>query len=392
MREGVDGLTVSHELARCAMSGHLCSAGIGDDNAGLNLPLLINILGHAAGALIFAFAWSFCIAAAMVRLWGRFYRSCGGLLPAWNLGSLVVLARPFADACFRASGGDEFLRPQPLPAVLLQVSLRAHGRLWWSRLRVSMSAVIMHFWEIQGNGATLHQTALLVITIGFLALAVLPSPRRHQQRPGKIRILASMCLALRHVLCPFWEGPRGRSPAERADRAPRGHSSALFVLLQDYRFVLAGCFVLPGERVVAAVLTALVILGYFNFPDRTHRSHPLKRRWLISICLFLVLFAGCAIGSRQAHPGHLPARQRRRTSGRVKDCPAFSNEGQYIDWAAAPIAAAVNSKDYAVIAQNEQTRRPAYPSSPTCFTSGSSPKCNWAEVVVPVWRGKAMCN
>ena len=33
-------------------------------------------------------------------------------------------------------------------------------------------AVVMHFWEIAGNGAALHQRALLVITVGFLLLTL----------------------------------------------------------------------------------------------------------------------------------------------------------------------------------------------------------------------------
>src|ERR1019366_8963824 len=59
-----------------------------------------------------------------------------------------------------------------LPAVLLQVSLEgAWPALVGAGYVLSTAAVVMHFWEIAGNGAALHQTALLVITVGFLTLA-----------------------------------------------------------------------------------------------------------------------------------------------------------------------------------------------------------------------------
>jgi LytS/YehU family sensor histidine kinase len=75
----------------------------------------------------------------------------------------------------------------------------------------------------------------------------------------------------------------------------------------------------------------------------------------------------------------------------VKDCPAFSSEVQYIDWAAALIAAAVKTKDYDIVAQSE-LEGAADLHAPVLANvlpaSRLSPKWNWAEVVVPVRRGQ----
>src|ERR1035441_5731720 len=88
--------------------------------------------------------------------------------------AVIVLARPalpptLLDLVVAAS----FSVLSLLPAVLLQVSLEgAWPALVGAGYVLSAAAVIMHFWEIAGNGAALHQMALLVITVGFFILAV----------------------------------------------------------------------------------------------------------------------------------------------------------------------------------------------------------------------------
>jgi hypothetical protein len=368
---------------------------------GLNQPLLINILGHAAGALIFAI---FLVLLYSGRKWsglqGRYLSGlAAGCSLAWNLGSLVVLAWPSLPApVFALVVATSFSVLSLLPAVLLQVSLEGT----WPALvaagyALSTSAIIMHFWEIQGNGATLHQTALLVITIGFLVLAVVavgaPALR---QRPGKIRILASMCLALFAMsFVHFGTGHAGEAWSSELIVHHAGIPLALFVLLQDYRFVLLDAFVrFLANALLAAVLTALVIVAAFQLVLVQRIAQPPLHEalLLISICLFLVFFAWLR---NRVQTWLTQAIFRRGNvvglAGRVKDCPAFSSEDQYIDWAAGLIAAAVKTKDYAVIAQNE-LEATADLHTPVLANllpaTRSSPKCSWAEVVVPVRRGQ----
>ena len=79
---------------------------------GWNQPLLINILGHAAGAVIFAI---FLVLLYSGRGWsGSHGRYLPGLAAAlsllWNLGSLVVLAAPgLPTAVAGVAGGVQLL-------------------------------------------------------------------------------------------------------------------------------------------------------------------------------------------------------------------------------------------------------------------------------------------
>src|ERR1035441_3873931 len=360
---------------------------------GLNQSLLINILGHAAGALIFAI---FLVLLYSGRGWsgmqGRYLSGlAAGLSLVWNLGSLVVLAWPALPApVLDLVVAISFSVLSLLPAVLLQVSLEgAWAALVGAGYVLSTAAVVMHFWEIEGNGAALHQTALLVITVGFFTLAVVAvaAPALRKRRGG-IRILASMCLALFAMsFVHFGNGHASQAWSSELVVHHAGIPLALFVLLHAFiRFLT--------NALLAAILTGLVIAAAFRLVlvERIAQPPLHEALLLISICLFLVLFAWL----RNRVQAWLTQAIFRRGSvaglaSRVKDCPAFSSEDRYIDWAAALIAAAVKTKDYAVVAQSE-LEATADLHAPVLANllpaSHSSPKWNWAEVVVPVRRGQ----
>ena len=367
---------------------------------GLNQPLLINILGHAAGALIFAI---FLVLLYSGRGWsgmqGRYLSALAASLSlAWNLGSLVVLAWPALPApVLDLAVAVSFSMLSLLPAVLLQVSLEgAWPALVGAGYALSTAAVIMHFWEIEGNGAALHQTALLVITVGFLILAVVAvaAPALRKRRGG-IRVLASMCLALFAMsFIHFGNGHASQAWSSELVVHHAGIPLALFVLLQDYRFVLLDAFVrFLANALLAAILTGLVIAAAFRLVlvEGMAQAPLHEALLLISTCLFLVFFAWL----RNRVQAWLTQAVFRRGSvaglaSRVKDCPAFSSEDQYIDWTARLIAAAVKTKDHAVVAEDELAataglRAPFLANLlPSSFTSA---KWKWAEVVVPVRRG-----
>src|SRR5205807_388150 len=233
---------------------------------GLNQPLLINVLGHAAGALVFAI---FLVLLYSGRGWsgmrGRYLSGfAGGLSLVWNLGSLIVLAWPgLPSPVLALVVAISFSVLSLLPAVLLHVSLAgAWPALVRTGYALSAVAVVMHFWEIQGNGSALHQTALLVITVGFLTLAivaVVSSSLRKQS--GGIRMLASMCLALFAMsFVHFGNGHATQAWSSELVVHHAGIPLALFVLLQDDRFVLLDAFVrFLANALLAAILTGLVI-------------------------------------------------------------------------------------------------------------------------------------
>jgi two-component system, LytTR family, sensor kinase len=367
----------------------------------LNQPVLINVLGHAAGALIFSI---FLILLYSRRGWaggsGRYLSGVAAILSlVWNLGSLLVLVwhdLPATVLDFVAAVSFSVL--SLLPAVLLQASLqgRFHS-LVSSGYLLSFAAVLMHFWELRKNGAALHQRALLIITIGFLlltAIGVMRSAlgREVNGRSGGIRTIASMSLALFAMsFVHFGTGHASQAWSSELLIHHAGIPLALFVLLQDDRFVLLDAFVrFLVNALLAAILAAVFIAVAFRpaVVERVLRE-PLQEAFLlIGICLLLVAFAWLrsAVQTWLTHAifrrgglEYLPSR--------VEDAPGFSSEEQYLDWAAAVIAAAVRTKDYIVISQkdlNEFGSLHIPVSASPQLRNSSLRQWSWAEAILPV--------
>jgi hypothetical protein len=367
---------------------------------GPNQALLINILGHAGGALIFAIFLTLLFSG---RGWsgnrGRHLPAIAAALSlAWNVGSLAVLTWPeLPSRVLDVVVAFSFSVLSLLPAVLLHASLE-HSRPWLVKAGYVLScvAIVMHFWEIAGNGAALHQSALLVITAGFLVLAVIAAtgPAVHG-RPSGFRVLASMCLALFATsFIHFGSGHASHAWSSELVVHHAGIPLALFVLLQDYRFVLLDAFVrFLANALLAAILSILVIFAAFRLAllERFALSPLHDALLLISVCLLLVLFAWLR-GKVQRWLSQAVFR-RGAVSGlaaRVQTYPPLTSENQYLDWAAALIAAAVRTKDFAVV-DPKYLGTAADLHTPTLVDSFSPlrsiPKWSWAEAIVPVRRG-----
>ena len=221
-----------------------------------------------------------------------------------------------------------------LPAVLLHISLGGSQPLVVrGGYLLSAIAVGMHFSEIFGNHSELHLPALLLITAGFLVLTASAVARiafggGARRGSGGARIAASMCLALFAMsFLHFGAGNAHQAWSSELVVHHAGIPLALFVILQDYRFVLLDAFVrFLTNALLAAVLTWLVfeyafrpVLGERVAPD------PLQEAiLLVSVCLFLVVFAWLR-GRVQAWLTHVVFRQGSVSglTARLKDCPAF---------------------------------------------------------------------
>jgi len=373
---------------------------------GLNQPLLINILGHAAGALIFAI---FLVLLFSGRGWsglrGRYLSGlAAGLSLVWNLGSLVVLVCPnLPPIALNLVVAVSFSVLSLLPAVLLHVSVKdTRPALVACGYALSAVAVGMHFWEIRGDNPTpLHQNALLLITVGFLlltavAVADTAFPRSGGRRPGGARIAASMCLALFAMsFVHFGSGHAGLAWSSELIVHHAGIPLALFVLLQDYRFVLLDAFVrFLANALLAGVLTWLLIEAAFRLllVERVTPAPLPEAVLLISVCLFLIFFAWLR-NRVQAWLTHAVFRQDTvsNLAARLREAPPFSNEEQYLEWAMGSMAAAVNTRDFAGIGQAEADpaatlHAPAAAEGLAAISTAA--QWNWAEAVVPVRLGQ----
>jgi hypothetical protein len=365
-----------------------------------NQPLLINILGHAGGALIFAiFLFLLYSGRGWSGLKGRYLSGlAAGLSLVWNLGSLVVLVRPNLPAVwFNLAIAISFSVLSLLPAVLLHLSVGGSRPLLVAcGYSLSAAAVGMHFWEFHGNGEALHQKALMLITVGFLlltAVAVADAVLRGKgRRPDGARIAGSMCLALFAMsFVHFGVGHASQAWSSELIVHHAGIPLALFVLLQDYRFVLLDAFVrFLANALLAALLAGLVIEAAFRFMlvERAVREPLPEALLLFSVCLFLVFFAW--IRNRvQAWLTLAVFRQGSvaNLSLKLRECPAFTSEEQYLDWAGAVMAAAVKTRDFAIVSQaavdpSAGLHAPVLVTAlPAAALAG---RWDWAEAAVPI--------
>ncbi len=347
----------------------------------LNQPLLINILGHAAGALIFGIFLALLFSS---RGWsgdrGRNLSAFAATLSLlWNLGSLVALTWPGLSPSLAAwLVAISFSVLSLLPAVLLQISLeRRLPVLVVAGYLLSATAAVMHFWEIRGHGAELHQAALLLITIGFLALTGIVVAagivqREEPLRPGTGRIAASMCLALFAMsFVHFGSSHAGQAWSAELVVHHAGIPLALFVLLQDYRFVLLDAFVrFMANALLAAVLTLLVIEAAYRLGLVERAPDPLQLALLLSsVCLFLAFFAWLR-NQAQQWLTHVVFRRGNLDglSVAIRNCPSFPDEESYMEWAVDQMGAAVRADRYATVRQD-----------------GGAP--DWAEASIPLRMG-----
>src|SRR5471032_1100682 len=362
---------------------------------GLTQPLLINVLVHAAGALIFAiFLFLLYSGRGWSGLRGRYLSGlAAGLSLAWNVGSLVVLAWPgLPPRALNLVVAISFSVVGLPSTKLLHVSLEdSRPVLVGAGYLLSAVAIGMHFWEIAGNGAALHQTALLLITIGFLVLAGAAAVTA----ASGARIMASMCLALFAMsFVHFGAGHAGEVWSSELVVHHAGIPLALFVLLQDYRFVLLDAFVrFLANALLAAVLTGLVIEVALRLllADRAVQNPLNEALLLISVCVFLVLFAWLRnqvqtwltqAVFRHGGAAGLPAR--------VKDSPAFATEEPYLAWAASQIAEALGAGNFSLVnlSDVDATAGLHAPAPATMLPAlESRSEWKWAEAVVPIRLG-----
>ena len=235
------------------------------DRLSIHEPVLVNTIGHSAGAVIFGI-----LLYLFVVNWKR-AREERSSLPAlaaalamlWNVGALVALASGGAGgAIVDVIVAASFSVLSMLPAVLLHISLNATHRV----LRVSgyvlgFTAVALHVGDLVTQAPRFHHAALLLVTLGFGALtivSVLVDVRYADRRAAGSRLAGAMCLALFAIsFVHFGADHPGQAWSGEILVHHAGLPLALFVLLQDYRFLLLDAFV---RFIVNASLTAGAVL------------------------------------------------------------------------------------------------------------------------------------
>ena len=224
--------------------------------------LLVNTIGHASGALVFALSLYFLLAASSRgrRPASRLSLTAASLAFLWNFASLAVLAcREFSWPGAELAIAISTSALSVLPAVLLHLALGPRYRkIVGAGYVLGAIAVLMHAGENLVPGLS-HQSALVYTTVAFAALTIAATIATLNQgaaeRRTTSRLVASMALFLFAVSLAHAGADEHTGGALEILAHHGGIALALIVLLQDYRFVLLDSFV--------RVLANLALAGGF---------------------------------------------------------------------------------------------------------------------------------
>jgi two-component system, LytTR family, sensor kinase len=367
---------------------------------------LVNTLGHSAGAIIFGiFLYLLVRDRAGSRLRGSWLSvTAASLAFLWNVGSLAVL---FTAGNHPVEGEAvvffSFSVLSLLPAVLLHLSLDdGLDPVVALGYGLSLIAVGMHFWELLHPGVGYQRRALWLITLGFsllTAIAVLRFAFRGSgnKRAKASRISGAMCSALFAVsFVHFGSG----HPAEVWSRELAFHHAgiplALFVLLQDYRFLLFDAFVrFLGNALLAAIVAFVAIrltLRWIVVDPRLSANPLYETLLLVGSCLLLIVFA-LLRGMVQRWLTKVVFR-RADVERRIRDiqfrAPLFREDTEFLKWSIEQIGEFMNAERIEegpkeLLATAPETRDPLFP-VPASDVAGlrHMPGYQWAEAIVPL--------
>jgi two-component system LytT family sensor kinase len=271
------------------------------DRLSLHGHVLVNTIGHCAGTLAFGI-----LLYLLLLDWRRatFERSllpsiAAGLAFLWNAGSLIGMASaPTGDPIADVIVAGSFSVLSLLPAVLLHISLRSRPRfLWVTGYAISGIAVALHIGDLTTSAPKFHYAALLLVTIGFAALTTVSVIQEALSGPrdgGGKRLAGAMVLFLFAISFVHFESAHDiKAWSGEAALHHAGIPLALFVLLQDYRFLLLDAFIrflVNGLLAAFAVWISLLAEAKLGLVARASHSPVSAGLIFTGACLALSLF------------------------------------------------------------------------------------------------------
>ncbi|HEY4050613.1 MAG TPA: histidine kinase [Acidobacteriaceae bacterium] len=333
---------------------------------GMEQSQLVNIIGHSAGAIIFGI---FLVLLLRDRAPTGLRSRRGSLTAAalaflWNIGSLAVLTHSFgrrSDLLVAFS----FSVLSLLPAVLFDLSLDGQFRpIIGAGYALSFVAVAMHLWQLADPTRDFQRKALLLITVGFAgltsaALIGLAVRTDREKRKKTSRMFAAMCSALLAISFVHFSSGHSSHPWLRELAVHHaGIPLALFVLLQDDRFVLLDAFIrFLTNAFLAAMLTFAAIRAASRIAsaDNTATLRP-SREMLLALGLFLLLIVFALLRTKVQSWLTRAVFRRPELEGtiqRLRAGPAVSSdESEYLLWAAEEIGKFMDANEVRLVPQN----------------------------------------
>ena len=242
-----------------------------------HFPILLNVLGHSAG--ITAFGAFLVLLARNPKPGVGVPGLAAGLALCWNLGSLVGLLADAGSPVQTVVATVSLAVLSVLPCTLLQLALQGDYRwLNWVGLALGGGAAAIQLSNAVGVPLASQDAGISLINYGFSAIAVvgavLMAREGTYRRGAGMRFLAAMALFL--LAASFVHFGRFHETGAWLHELVFHHAGiplALFVMLQDYRFLLLDVFVrLAGACLVAASFVGCLLwladwLGLLGISD-----------------------------------------------------------------------------------------------------------------------------
>lgn len=240
---------------------------------------LANVLGHCAGVLFFS-------GFLFLLIWSRRTRRArpnklamvaAGLALVWNVASLgATLSGAEHGNAFRLLEALAFCALSLLPAALLHICLAGRYRgAVFSGYTLSVVAVLAHAYELTGGTASAHRLGLVVITGGFGFLTLVATVRILRSRGKDPRMLSSRLLAAMSLFLfaasfvHFSDIGYHNVWLIEITLHHAGIPLALFILIQDYRFVFLDAFIrFVADGILAGIFGVVLVtsLSGLHFP------------------------------------------------------------------------------------------------------------------------------
>lgn len=311
-------------------------------------PWIVNAVANLAGAIAFAIFLALAVRGATIRQWRDNLLSIGSAALAllWNAGSFLVLLLPRGPAALTVDA-IRYSALSLLPAVLLDLSLAGRLRLLArAGYLVSGVAIALHLLEPFRN-VGLHQDALLIVAGGFAALTLATAAGMllgggHDLRGRVSRTLASMGLLLFVVTLVHMASEHSPQAWSRELFLHNvGIPIALWILLQDYRFVFLDTFVRFFANVLLAACLTVAGVRFLGPLTAFSADDPLNAAIAVcGWCGLLILFAYLRgvvqrmVGKVVFRQADLGAATQRLHNGAAD----FNTEDEYLNWSAEIIA------------------------------------------------------
>jgi two-component system, LytTR family, sensor kinase len=371
---------------------------------GMEQSQLVNIIGHSAGAIIFGI---FLVLLLRDRAPTGLRSRRGSLTAAslaflWNIGSLAVLTHSLGSRSDLLVAFS-FSVLSLLPAVLFDLSLDGQFRpIIRAGYALSFAAVAMHLWQLADPSRDYQREALLLITVGFAALtcvAVIGLAARsdREKRKRTSRMFAAMCSALLAISFVHFGSRQSSHPWLRELAVHHaGIPLALFVLLQDDRFVLLDAFLrFLTNAFLAAMLTFAAIRAASRIAssDNYGALQP-SREVLLALGLFLLLIVFALLRTKVQSWLTRAVFRRPELDGtiqRLRTGPAVSrDESEYLLWAAGEIGKFMDANEVRLVPRDALPPTAGIEDSleaiPIYDVPGlrRSPSLDWAQALVPL--------